>query len=156
MYVCMYVCQSRLGMQLSMHYYAHAYVHSIDILYLLPRDFFYLAGAQYVWTKGTASYSQRQEARRHQHASRATENEQRRWFRILSDHIFKQAWRVIIEACWWRLASCRWTSGFMLLLCRCLRSLASCLFHSDILSSGQVLQITYNYLSSLIYHCLLI
>ena len=61
-----------------------------------------------------------------------------------------------LEACWWRLASCRWTSEFMQLRCRCLRSLASCLFRSDILSSGQVLQITYNYQSSLIYHCLLI
>ena len=174
--------------------YAHAYVHSIDVLYLLPRDFFYLAGGhcQYMSERKRQLARlrkqrqrscmnldvQRQEARRHQQASRAAENEQRRWYYIiclnetLNQVIARQAclkmWSLNIlnhllcsfsaalEACWWRLASCRWTSGFMQLLCRCLRSLASCLFRSDILSSGQVLQITYNYQSSLINHCSLI
>ena len=47
-YVCMYVCMSVTLRNAIIIAYAHAYVHSIDVLYLLPRDFFYLAGAQYV------------------------------------------------------------------------------------------------------------
>ena len=43
-----YVCMSVTLRNAIINAYAHAYVHSIDVLYLLPRDFFYLAGAQYV------------------------------------------------------------------------------------------------------------
>ena len=47
-YVSMYVCMSVTLRNAIINAHAHAYVHSIDVLYLLPRDFFFLAGAQYV------------------------------------------------------------------------------------------------------------